>query len=242
VNGNGVFAVNGYNILVVDDEPEIIELIDIYLKKEGYAAYKAVNGQDCIDLLHDQASIHLVILDIMMPRMDGMEVCRQIRETWNVPIIMLSAKSQDMDKIMGLTIGADDYITKPFNPIELIARVRSQLRRSFLLNQPMACGQNSDVIAVKDIVIHKENHTITRNGCEVNLTPKEYEILLLLASNAGKVFGAEEIFLKVWKEKYFNSNNTVMVHMWRLREKIEVDPKNPRLIETVWGVGYKIEK
>ncbi|MNM72452.1 Transcriptional regulatory protein WalR [compost metagenome] len=233
---------NGYNILIVDDEPEISELIEIHLRKEGYTAYKAVNGQDCIALLHGQASIHLVILDIMMPGMDGMEVCRRIRETWNVPIIMLSAKSQDMDKIMGLTIGADDYITKPFNPLELTARVRSQLRRYFLLNQSIAGEQNSDIIAVKDIVIHKGNHTITRNGCEVNLTPKEYEILLLLASNTGKVFGAEEIFLRVWKDKYYNSNNTVMVHMWRLREKIEDDPKNPRLIETVWGVGYKIEQ
>ncbi len=232
---------NGYNILVVDDEPEIIELIEIYLKNEGYTVYKAVNGQDCIALLQ-AASIHLVILDIMMPGMDGLEVCRQIRETCNVPIIMLSAKSQDMDNVMGLTIGADDYITKPFNPIELTARVLSQLRRYFLLNQPIAGEQNPDVIAVKDIVIHKGNHSITRNGREVNLTPKEYEILLLLASNAGKVFGSEEIFLRVWQEKYYNSNNTVMVHMWRLREKIEDDPKNPRLIETVWGVGYKIEK
>lgn len=233
---------NRYNILVVDDEPEIIELIEIYLKNEGYMVYKAVNGQDCIALLRGQAMIHLVILDIMLPGMDGMEVCRRIREAWNVPIIMLSAKSQDMDKVMGLTIGADDYMTKPFNPIELTARVRSQLRRYFLLNQPIAEEQDSEFIAVKDVVINKKNHTVNRNGQEMNLTPKEYEILLLLAANAGKVFGAEEIFFKVWQEKYYDSNNTVMVHMWRLREKIEIDPKNPRLIETVWGVGYKIEK
>ncbi len=233
---------NEYNILVVDDEPDIIELIEIYLKNEGYTVYKAANGNSCISMLLVHHDIHLVILDIMMPGMDGMEVCRQIRETCNIPVIILSAKSQDMDKVMGLTIGADDYICKPFNPIELMARVRSQLRRYFLLNQPIAVEQNSHIIAVKDITINRGNHTITKNGIKVNLTPKEYEILLLLASNAGKVFSAEEIFLRIWQEKYFNSNNTVMVHMWRLREKIEDDPKNPRLIETVWGVGYKIEK
>ncbi|WP_040949722.1 response regulator transcription factor [Gorillibacterium massiliense] len=232
---------NGYNILVVDDEPEITELIEIYLKNEDYTVYKATNGQECIALL--QATIiQLVILDIMMPGMDGMEACRQIRETWNIPIIMLSAKSQDMDKIMGLTIGADDYITKPFNPIELTARVRSQLRRCFLLNQPNSGEQNANVIAVKDIVIFKDKHVVTKNGIEISLTPKEYDILLLLASNVGKVFSAEEIFFRVWQEKYFDSHNTVMVHMWRLREKIEDDPKNPRMIETIWGVGYKIEE
>lgn len=200
-----------------------------------------MNGQDGIVMLHGH-DIHLVILDIMMPGIDGMEVCKRIRDAWNIPIIMLSAKSQDMDKVMGLTIGADDYVAKPFNPIELVARVLSQLRRYFLLNQPIAGERNLDCIAIKDIVINSANHSVTKNDRELRLTSKEYDILLLLANNTGKIFSAEEIFLKVWQEKYYNSNNTVMVHIWRLREKIEGDPKNPQLIETVWGVGYRIEK
>lgn len=230
---------NKQNILIVDDEREIVDLIEIYLENEGYRVYKASNGRDALDLL-DRLSIHLVLLDIMMPGIDGLEVCRRIRQDKNIPIIMLSAKSQDMDKVIGLTTGADDYLTKPFNPIELLARVKSQLRRYLYLN-PSIDG-NRDEIVVGGIKINKNTHGVFKDGERISLTPTEFGIFLLLASNPGRVFSSEEIFERVWEEKYFQSNNTVMVHIRRLREKIEDDPQNPQYIKTIWGVGYKFEE
>lgn len=233
---------SGQSILVVDDEKEIADLIEIYLKNDGYNVYKADNGEDALSIV-EKYPIHLVILDIMMPGLDGLEVCRRIRMDKNIPIIMLSAKSQDMDKIMGLTTGADDYITKPFNPLELLARVKSQLRRYIYLNPKARIEQrqNADIVQASDIIIDKSCHRVYVGDREVNLTPTEFGILLLLASSPNRVFSSEEIFEKVWEERYFESNNTVMVHIRKLREKIEVNPRNPQYIKTVWGVGYKFE-
>lgn len=231
---------DNYNILIIDDTIEIIELIEIYLSNEGYRVYKALNGADGLKILQEH-SIQLVVLDIMMPGMDGLEACKKIRQKMNIPIIMLSSKSQDMDKILGLGIGADDYMVKPFNPIELVARIKSQLRRYLYLNTQDNLKLDENLISIKGLVINKKNHMTAVYDKEINLTPTEFEILVLLAGNPGTVFSAEEIFEKVWKEKYYESNNTVMVHIWRLREKIEENPKEPKLIETVWGVGYKIE-
>lgn len=233
---------SGQSILVVDDEKEIADLIEIYLKNDGYNVYKADNGEDALSIV-GKYPIHLVILDIMMPGLDGLEVCRRIRMDKNIPIIMLSAKSQDMDKIMGLTTGADDYITKPFNPLELLARVKSQLRRYIYLNPKARIEQrqNADIVQASDITIDKSCHRVYVGDREVNLTPTEFGILLLLASSPKRVFSSEEIFEKVWEERYFESNNTVMVHIRKLREKIEVNPRNPQYIKTVWGVGYKFE-
>jgi DNA-binding response OmpR family regulator len=230
-----------FNILIIDDEAEIVELMEVYLTNEGYKVFKAYSGDDGLSIVNEE-KIHLVILDIMMPGMDGYQVCMKIRKDYNIPIIMLSAKNQDMDKIQGLSIGADDYMVKPFNPMELIARVKSQIRRYVFLNEKSNKINDVDTIEFKDITINKKNHKVCKFGKELKLTPIEYEILLLLVNNLGKVFSAEEIFKEVWKEKYFEGNNTVMVHMWRLREKIEENPKEPKIIETVWGVGYKIEE
>lgn len=231
---------NTHNILIIDDEKEIIELIEIYLHNEGYQVLKAFNGQAGLGIL-EKEKIHLVVLDIMMPEIDGLETCRRIRQFTNIPIIMLSAKSQDLDKILGLGMGADDYMVKPFNPMELVARIKSQLRRYLFLNEQNAIKPDHNLIGIKNIVINKEKHQVTLFDKVISLTPTEFEILLLLAGSPGRVFSAEEIFEKVWKEKYFQANNTVMVHIWRLREKIEENPKEPQIIETVWGVGYKIE-
>lgn len=230
-----------FNVLIIDDEVEIVELMEVYLVNEGYKVFKAYNGSDGINIINEQ-KIHLVILDIMMPGIDGFQVCMKIRKDYNIPIIMLSAKSQDMDKIQGLSIGADDYMVKPFNSMELIARVKSQIRRYVFLNEKRDETNDINIIEVKDITINKNNHKVSQLGKDLKLTPIEYDILLLLANNLGRVFSAEEIFKEVWKEKYFEGNNTVMVHMWRLREKIEENPKEPKIIETVWGVGYKIEE
>lgn len=229
-----------YNILIIDDEKEIVDLIRIYLKNEGYCVFQAFNGDEGIAILRS-SKIDLAILDIMMPGTDGLQVCRQIRDSSNIPIIMLSAKAQDMDKILGLGTGADDYLTKPFNPMELMARVKSQIRRSFYLNAQASSKPDESIINIRGLSINKDSHTVSLLGNAIELTPTEYEILLLLASNLNKVFSAEEIFQNVWKQKYYESNNTVMVHIWRLREKIEANPKEPEIIKTVWGVGYKIE-
>ncbi|AIY79249.1 response regulator transcription factor [Clostridium botulinum] len=230
-----------FNVLIIDDEVEIVELIEVYLVNEGYKVFKAYNGSDGINIINEE-KIHLVVLDVMMPGIDGFQVCMKIRKDYNIPIIMLSAKSQDMDKIQGLSTGADDYMIKPFNPMELIARVKSQIRRYVFLNEKSNKSNDIDIIEFKDITINKKNHKVLFLGKELKLTPIEYEILLLLANNLGTVFSAEDIFKEVWKEKYFEGNNTVMVHIWRLREKIEENPKEPKIIETVWGVGYKIEE
>lgn len=225
-------------ILVVDDEVEIAELIEIHLQNEGYAVVKAHSGKQALAALEEQ-TIHLIILDIMMNEMDGLEVCRRVRRQSNIPILFLSAKSEAMDKILGLSTGADDYLTKPFNMLELLARVKAQLRRYLQLN-PVSKADSDEIIDLGDIRIDRLNHQTFAYDREIHLTPTEFEILLLLASYPGRVFSAEEIFSRVWQERYFESNNTVMVHIRKLREKVELNPQQPRLIRTVWGIGYKL--
>ncbi|HIU78978.1 MAG TPA: response regulator transcription factor [Candidatus Avilachnospira avicola] len=230
------------NILVVDDEKEIADLVEIYLVSDGYKVFKAQDAEEGLRIL-DEETIHLVLLDIMMPGMDGIQMCRKIRETSNIPIIMLSAKSSDLDKIMGLGTGADDYVTKPFNPLELTARVKSQLRRYTQLNPNNSLGEkDANEITIRGMTINKDNHKVTIDGEEIKLTPIEFDILYLLSSNQGKVFTTDEIFEKVWNEKVYEANNTVMVHIRRLRGKMKEDQRQDKLITTVWGVGYKIEK
>ena len=230
------------NILVVDDEKEIAELVEIYLVSDGYKVFKANNAQEGLDIL-EKEDIHMVLLDIMMPGMDGLEMCKKIRETNNIPIIMLSARSTDLDKILGLGTGADDYVVKPFNPLELTARVKSQLRRYTQLT-PNSGSQETEKneIAIKGLVINKDNHKVLVYDEEIKLTPIEFDILYLLASNPGRVFSTDEIFEKVWNEKVYEVNNTVMVHIRRLRGKMKEDSRQNKIITTVWGVGYKIEK
>ena len=228
-------------ILVVDDEKEIADLIEIYLVSDGYKVYKAYNAADGLDILAKE-DIKLVLLDIMMPGMDGLAMCRKIRETSNIPIIILSAKSTDLDKILGLGTGADDYVTKPFNPLELTARVKSQLRRFTQLNPGSDKGKPETEIQIRGLVINKENHKVVVYGEEVKLTPIEFDILYLLASNPGRVFSTDKIFERVWNEKVYEANNTVMVHIRRLRGKMKEDTRTEKIITTVWGVGYKIER
>lgn len=225
-------------ILVIDDEKEIRDLIGIYLKNEGYKVIKAADGMEALEVL-EKHEIHLMILDIMMPRLDGIQTCMKIRENKNMPIIMLSAKAQDMDKILGLGVGADDYVTKPFNPLELVARVKSQLRRYMKLNSRIP--ENEDEIEIDDLVINVATHEVKVSGKDVKLTPTEFSILELLARNRGIVFSVEKIYERVWNDPFFNSENTVVVHIRKIREKIEENPRKPRYIKTVWGVGYKIE-
>jgi len=229
------------NVLVVDDEKEIAELVEIYLVSDGYKVFKAYNAEEGLKIL-DEQEIHLVLLDIMMPGMNGLEMCRKIRTKSNIPIIMLSAKSTDLDKIVGLTGGADDYVTKPFNPLELTARVKSQLRRYTQLNQNAADQFTSSEITIRDLTINKDNHRVLVDGEEIKLTPIEFEILYLLASHPGKVYSTDEIFEKVWDEKVYEANNTVMVHIRRLRGKLREESRENKIISTVWGIGYKIEK
>ncbi len=225
-------------ILVVDDEKEIRNLIEIYLKNEGYTVLKASNGEEALEVLAKE-EIQLIILDIMMPKMDGMEVCRRVREHLNIPILMLSAKSEDMDKIAGIMTGADDYLTKPFNPLELSVRVKALLRRAYYFNN---MNKEDNVINIENLTIDKNERTVKVGDTEIPFTAREFDILYLLGSNKGKVFSSEEIFIKVWKEDYFGSNNTVMVHMSRIREKLEKYIAGNKIIQTVWGVGYKVEK
>lgn len=230
------------NILVVDDEQEIADLVEIYLVSDGYKVFKASNAQDGLDILNKE-DIHLCLLDIMMPGMNGLEMCKKIRETNNIPIIMLSAKSTDLDKILGLGTGADDYVVKPFNPLELTARVKSQLRRYTQLNPNSNVHETvKNEISIRGLTINKDNHKVTVYDEEVKLTPIEFDILYLLASNPDKVFSTDEIFEKVWNEKVYEANNTVMVHIRRLRGKMKEDERQDKIITTVWGVGYKIEK
>ena len=226
----------------MDDEQEIADLVEIYLVSDGYKVFKASNAQDGLDIL-DKEDIHLCLLDIMMPGMNGLEMCKKIRETNNIPIIMLSAKSTDLDKILGLGTGADDYVVKPFNPLELTARVKSQLRRYTQLNPNSNVHETvKNEISIRGLTINKDNHKVTVYDEEVKLTPIEFDILYLLASNPGKVFSTDEIFEKVWNEKVYEANNTVMVHIRRLRGKMKEDERQDKIITTVWGVGYKIEK
>lgn len=229
------------NILVVDDDKEIAELVEIHLVSDGYRVFKASNAMEGFDILQTQ-NIKLVILDIMMPGIDGLTMCKKIRETNTIPIIMLSAKSTDLDKIIGLSTGADDYVIKPFNPLELTARVKSQLRRFTKFNPNSMEEKGDNIITVTNLSINRETHVVLAYDKEVRLTPIEFDILCLLASNAGRVFSTDEIFERVWNEKMYEANNTVMVHIRRLREKIEMDSRNAEIIKTVWGVGYKIEK
>jgi two-component system, OmpR family, response regulator VanR len=225
-------------VLVVDDDEEIRNLIAIYLQNEGYRVLKAADGLEALEVLK-QNEVHLLVLDIMMPRLDGIQACLKIREEQHMPIIMLSAKSQDMDKIYGLSTGADDYMTKPFNPLELVARVKSQLRRYLRLNQGYTARE--DEIEIGDLTINTATREVKVNGRDVKLTPTEFAILELLARNRGVVFSTEQIYERVWKEPFCQSDNTVMVHIRKIREKIEEDTRKPRYIKTVWGVGYKIE-
>lgn len=225
-------------ILVVDDEKEIRNLIEIYLKNEGYEVIKARDGEEALEIL-EKEDIHLIILDIMMPKIDGIEVCKRVRENLSIPILMLSAKSEDMDKIQGIMTGADDYLTKPFNPLELSVRVKAILRRTYYFNN---INTSKNIINIENLTIDKNERTITVDDIEIPFTSREFDILYLLASNRGKVFSSEEIFLKVWKEDYYNSNNTVMVHMSRIREKLDKYNDGHSIIKTIWGVGYKIEK
>ncbi|MPQ43802.1 response regulator transcription factor [Clostridium tarantellae] len=224
------------NILVVDDEREITDAIDIYLTNEGYTVYKAYDGIEALNILENR-KIDLVLLDVMMPRLDGIRATVQIRKNKNIPIIMLSAKSEDTDKILGLNIGADDYITKPFNPLELIARVKSQLRRANMYSNE----ENSNVLVTGGLELNSETKEVKVDGNLVKVTPLEFKILYLLMSNMGKVFSIEEIYEKVWNEPAYNAD-TVTVHIRRIREKIEINTKEPKYLKVVWGVGYKIDK
>ncbi|MDF2609456.1 MAG: two component transcriptional regulator, winged helix family [Lachnospiraceae bacterium] len=229
------------NILVVDDDKEIAELVEIHLVSDGYRVFKANSAKEGLEIL-DKEEIQLIILDIMMPGTDGLSMCKTIRETSTIPIIMLSAKSADLDKIVGLGTGADDYVIKPFNPLELTARVKSQLRRYTTFNPGNQDDKSGKEIIINHLIINKEDHRVISYGKEAKLTPIEFDILYLLATNPGRVFSTDEIFERVWNEKMFEANNTVMVHIRRLREKIEMDARNAQIIKTVWGVGYKIER
>jgi DNA-binding response OmpR family regulator len=232
-------------ILIVDDEKEIRDLVEIYLKSEGYSTIKASDGEEALEIVSRDKNIDLIVLDIMMPNLSGIEVCLKIREDRELPIIMLSAKSEDMDKILGLNMGADDYLTKPFNPLELVARVKSQLRRFYKLNPKFKNNNEEEqesVIIIDDLEINLETHEIFIDGREIKLTPTEFDILVLLAKNRGKVFSITNIYESVWNQEFMESDNTVMVHIRKVREKTEENPRKPRFIKTVWGVGYKIDK
>ena len=229
-------------ILVCDDDKEIVSAIEIYLTQEGYQVLKAYNGLEALEILR-QEEVHLLILDVMMPKMDGIQATLKIRETMRVPIIILSAKSEDSDKIIGLNIGADDYVTKPFNPQELIARVRSQLRRYMELGARTGNQiESENIYRNGGLVIDDGQKQVTVDGELVKLTPTEYNILLFLVRNAGKVYSIDQIYQYIWNERAIAADNTVAVHIRRIREKIEIDPKEPRYLKVVWGVGYKIEK
>lgn len=230
-----------YNILVVDDDKEIVESIEIYLKNEGFNIFKAYNGIEALETLIEK-EIHLILMDIMMPKLDGIKATIKIREEKNIPIILVSAKSEDTDKIMGLNIGADDYITKPFNLLELIARVKSNLRRYVTLGNYNNDNFNKDILKSGGLELNIETKEVKVDGEIVKITPIEFKILKLLLSNKGRVFSIDEIYEKVWNEESFNVENTVAVHIRRIREKIEINPKEPRYLKVVWGVGYKIEK
>ena len=226
------------NILIVDDEKSIADLVEVYLANEGYRVYKFYTAAEALACVETQA-LSLAILDVMLPDMDGFALCQKIREKHLFPIIMLTAKVEDMDKITGLTIGADDYVTKPFNPLELVARVKAQLRRSTRYNAGAA--PESHVIDFSGLEINRDTHECRLYDQPVDLTPTEFSLLWMLCQNRGKVLSSEELFEGVWGEKYLDSNNTVMVHIRRLREKLHEPARNPKFIKSVWGVGYKIE-
>lgn len=227
------------NILVCDDDREIVDAIEIYLSQDGYKIYKAYDGEQAIQIL-DREDIHLLIMDIMMPKLDGIRATLKIREYSSIPIIILSAKSEDTDKILGLNIGADDYICKPFNPLELVARVKSNLRRYTSLGS--LTGENKAIYQVGGLILNDDTKQVTVDDEPVKMTPIEYNILLLLMKNQGRVFSINQIYESIWNEDAIGADNTVAVHIRHIREKIEINPKEPRYLKVVWGVGYKIDK
>ncbi len=229
-----------YNILVCDDDKEIVKAIEIYLTKEGYNVLKAYDGEEALKVLKNN-TIHLVILDIMMPKKDGIETLNEIRENTSIPVIMLSAKSEDEDKIKGLNLGADDYVTKPFNPLELIARVNSGIRRYTKLGA-IEEKDNKGIFRTGDLIIDDNLKTVTVDGNQVKLTPTEYNILKFLIKNKGIVFSIEQIYQNVWEDEAFGAENIIAVHIRHIREKIEINPKEPKYLKVIWGIGYKIEK
>ena len=228
-----------YNILAVDDDKEIVKAIEIYLGKENYKVYKAYDGEEALEQIKNN-QIHLVILDIMMPKKDGLETLEEIRKDKNIPVIILSAKSEDIDKINGLNIGADDYVTKPFNPVELIARVNALIRR-YTRFGAIEERNSKKLIKNSGLVIDDELKKVIVDGAEVKLTPTEYNILKFLAENKGKVFSIEEIYTNVWNEECYAAENVIAVHIRHIREKIEINPKEPKYLKVLWGVGYKVE-
>ena len=227
-----------YNILICDDDKDIVSALKIYLESEGYRTFEAYNGKEALAIL-DREDVHLVLLDVMMPGMDGITALAKLRESSNVPVILLTAKSEDTDKVLGLNVGADDYVTKPFNPVELQARVRSQLRRYLHLG---GGAVKEDVIQIGGIRLDDASKTVTVDGEAVSLTPREYDILKLLMQNPGRVFHPRDLYRKVWNEEPFGAESTVAVHIRHLREKIEIDPAEPRYLRAVWGQGYKMER
>ena len=229
-----------YNILVCDDDKEIVEAIEIYLTQEGYRILKAYDGTEALEML-EREEVHLLLLDVMMPKLDGIRATLKIREKNSIPIIILSAKSEDADKILGLNVGADDYVTKPFSPLELVARVKSQPRRYTQLGGT-AQNENDKIYSVGGLRINDDLKEVTVDGELVRLTPIEYNILLLLMKNQGRVFSINQIYEMIWNEEAIGADNTVAVHIRHIREKIEINPKEPRYLKVVWGVGYKIEK
>ncbi len=231
-----------YNILVCDDDKEIVKAIEIYLSKEGYNILKAYNGMEALDILKKTDDIQLIILDIMMPKLDGIETANIIRKDKSIPIIMLSAKSEDYDKISGLNNGADDYITKPFNPLELIARVNSQIRRYTRLGSIVKKEENADIYRTGDLIINDLTKTVEVEGKCVKLTPTEYNILKFLTKNKGVVYSIEQIYENVWEEESYGAENIIAVHIRHIREKIEINPREPKYLKVIWGIGYKIEK
>ena len=229
-----------YNILVCDDDKEIVKAIEIYLSKEGYNILKAYDGEQCLKLLNSN-TIHLVILDIMMPKKDGIETLNEIRTQSSIPVIMLSAKSEDEDKIKGLNLGADDYVTKPFNPLELIARVNSGIRR-YTKFGAIEENTSKNIYRTGDLIIDDDLKKVIVDGLEVKLTPTEYNILKFLTKNKGIVYSIEQIYSNVWEDEAFGAENIIAVHIRHIREKIEINPKTPKYLKVIWGIGYKIEK
>lgn len=228
-----------YNILVCDDDRDIVAALTIYLSAEGYRVLPAYTGQEALQIIAEQ-TVHLALMDIMMPALDGISATARLRETSNIPVILLTAKSEDTDKVLGLTIGADDYVTKPFNPVEVVARVKSQLRRYTMLGSMPA--QSRSVITIGGICLDDERKQVQVDGEDVPLTPTEYSILKLLMTHAGQVFSTAQIYAAVWKEEAWGNDSTVAVHIRHLREKIEITPADPRYLKVVWGQGYKFEK
>ena len=231
-----------YNILVCDDDKEIVKAIEIYLSREGYNVLKAYNGMEALEVLKKNDNIQLIILDIMMPKLDGIETANIIRKDKSIPIIMLSAKSEDYDKISGLNNGADDYVTKPFNPLELIARVNSQIRRYTSLGSMFKKQEDSNIYKSGDLVINDATKVVEVDGKEVKLTPTEYNILKFLTKNKGIVYSIEQIYENVWEEESYGAENIIAVHIRHIREKIEINPREPKYLKVIWGIGYKIEK